>query len=69
MINRVAPYTDLVFATTIISTNSAGYTSLNGNITLTCNHLGIKLTATNNVTMLKDTDWFKANRICPTEWQ
>lgn len=69
MINRVAPYTDLVFATTVVSTNSAGYTSLNGNITLTCNNLGINITASNNVTMLKDTDWFKANRTCPTAWQ
>lgn len=69
MINRVAPYTDLVFATTVVSTNSSGYTSLNGNITLTCNNLGVNITASNNVTLLKDTEWFKANRTCPTEWQ
>ena len=69
MIDRVAPYTDLVFATTIVSTNSAGYTSLNGNITLTCNNLGINITASNNVTLLKDTAWFKANRTCPTAWK
>ena len=70
MINRVALYTDLVFATSLYSsTASSGFTSLNGAITLTCNHLGINLTASNNVTLIKDTDWFKANRTCPTEWQ
>jgi beta-lactamase superfamily II metal-dependent hydrolase len=69
MINRVAKHTDLFFATSLWIDTSTPATSLNGNITLTCNHLGINLTATNNVTMLKDTDWFKANRICPTEWQ
>ncbi|MBR2986088.1 MAG: MBL fold metallo-hydrolase [Clostridia bacterium] len=69
MINRVAKHTDLFFATSLWIDTSTPAAPLNGNITLTCNHLGINLTATNNITMLKDTDWFKANRICPTEWQ
>lgn len=69
MINRVAPYTDLVFATSLWVNSSTVALPLNGNITLTCNNLGINITASNNVTLLKDTEWFKANRTCPTEWQ
>ena len=72
MINNVAPYTDLVFATSLYNslTGKGGASEpLNGNITLTCNHLGINITASNNVTLLKDTAWFKANRTCPQEWK
>lgn len=69
-VNNIAPYTDLVFATSLYSSSiSSGSAPLNGDITLTCNHLGINLTASNNITLLKDTAWFKANRICPTEWK
>lgn len=71
-IDRLAKHTDLVFATSLFNSSlgkgSVPY-SLNGNITLTCNHLGVNLTASNNVTMLKDTEWFKKNRTCPSEWQ
>ena len=69
MINRVAKHTDLFFATSLWIDTSTPATSLNGNITLTCNHLGINITASNNVTLLKDTAWFKANRTCPQEWK
>ena len=69
MINRVAKHTDLFFATSLWINSSTPATSLNGNITLTCNHLGINITASNNVTLLKDTTWFKNNRTCPTQWK
>lgn len=69
MLNRVAKHTDLVFATSLWVNKDTVATSLNGNITLTCNNLGVNLTASNNVTMIKDTQWFKDNRICPSEWQ
>ncbi len=70
MINRVAPYTDMVFATSLYSSSiTSGSAPLNGNITLTCNNLGINITASNNITLLKDTAWFKANRTCPQEWK
>ena len=69
-VNNIAPYTDLVFATSLYSSSiSSGSAPLNGNITLTCNHLGINITASNNVTLLKDTTWFKNNRTCPTQWK
>lgn len=69
MINRVAKHTDLVFATSLWVDTKTTAKSLNGNITLTCNNLGVNLTASNNVTMLKDTQWFKDNRTCPSEWK
>ena len=72
VINNIAPYTDLVFTTSLYnsSTGKGGASEpLNGNITLTCNNLGINITASNNVTLLKDTAWFKANRTCPTAWK
>lgn len=69
MINRVAKHTDLVFATSLWVDTKTTAKSLNGNITLTCNNLGVNLTASNNVTMLKDTQWFKDNRNCPSEWK
>lgn len=72
VIDNIAPYTDLVFTTSLYnsSTGKGGASEpLNGDITLTCNNLGVILTASNNVTLLKDTDWFKANRTCPTAWQ
>ncbi len=72
MLNRVAKHTDLVFATSLFNSSiSKGElpNSLNGNIVITANHLGVNLTASNNVTLIKDTQWFKDNRICPAEWQ
>ena len=72
MINRVAKHTDMVFATSLYNSNKSKgqmHEPLNGNITVTCNNLGVVVTASNNVTLLKDTAWFKANRTCPTEWK
>ncbi len=68
MMQRVSAYTDMVFATSLYNSKySLGGTpySMNGNITITCNRMGVYITASNNLTLLKDTDWFK-NRY--TEW-
>ena len=76
-IDRIAPYTDRVYVTTEgkikynESTgrwNSDGYMSMNGNITFTCIDGVIEVHGSNNDTVLKDTDWFKANRTCPSAW-
>ena len=69
-VNNVAPYTDNVYATSIVSDNAEGYTSMNGNIVLTCdNGKDISMYFSNNSTKLKDTEWFKNNRICPDAWK
>ena len=68
-VDRVAPYTDKVYVTTIISDNDAGYQSLNGNIVVYVENGELKMRCSNNATLFKDTDWFKANRTMPDAWK
>ena len=65
-INRIGKYTDQVFVTTVVSDDSKGYKSLNGNINFHCDK-GKEYTVkgSNNSTILKDTEWFKNNRTWP----
>lgn len=67
-INRLGKYTDKIYVTTVTSSNASKHESLNGNITF----YSIKgkkndytVTGSNNSTILKDTEWFKANRTWP----
>ena len=66
-VDRIAKYTDQVFVTTVVSDVEPGYKSMNGNITF-YSEKGKEYTVTgsNNSVILKDTDWFKANRTWPT---
>ena len=76
-INRIAPYTDKVYVTgqTTIKLNDKGrwqndtYSPLNGNIVFSCIDGVIEVHCTNNDVLLKDSDWFKANRDFPAAWQ
>ncbi len=74
-INRIAPYTDCVYVTTlgrIVQSNGKwkndGYESMNGNIVYTCKNGVIEVHGSNNDTKLKDTEWFKQNRTMPAAW-
>ena len=70
-IDRVAPYTNNVFVTTLCLDYKAGtFVSMNGNIVIYCKRDDevITVACSNNVTPLKDTDWFKTNRKCPKNW-
>lgn len=67
-INRIAPYTDKIFVTTLcVDWEKGEYTSFNGNIVVwTKKELDIvKIDCSNNNTKLKDTEWFKTNRTNP----
>ena len=66
-VDRIAKYTDKIYATTVYVDDDKGYTSLNGNINFHCN-TGKEYTVTgsNNSVILKDSEWFKANRTWPT---
>ena len=66
-VNRIAKYTDKVYVTTVESSDDKGYKSLNGNINFHCEdgHEYV-VTGSNNSVILKDSDWFKANRTWPT---
>lgn len=68
-VDRVAPYTDKVYVTTIISENDKGYESLNGNIVVSSNGGEVSVACSNNTTLFKDTEWFKGNRILPDAWR
>jgi beta-lactamase superfamily II metal-dependent hydrolase len=68
-VDRVAKYTDKVYVTTVVASNSQGYQSLNGNIVVTKKDGEVTVNCSNNNTLFKDTDWFKANRTMPNEWK
>ena len=63
MIDRVAKYTKNIYVTTM-STGS-GYTSMNGNITVTSNAEGVAVHGSVSDTILKETAWFRSNRTWP----
>lgn len=63
-IDRVAKYTQNIYCTTLIEDYSAGkFTSMNGNIVFYSKYDRLYLWCSNNNTILKDTEWFKANRV------
>ena len=68
-VNRVAPYTEQVYVTTIVADNEEGFAPLNGNIVITSKDGEVLIRCSNNATLFKDTDWFKNNRTCPSAWQ
>ena len=69
-VDRIAKYTDQVFVTTVVSDVEPGYKSMNGNITFYSEKgKAYTVTGSNNSVILKDTDWFKANRTWPTYQQ
>ena len=63
-INRIAKHTDQVYVTSMLDTNASReaneqvFKSLNGNIIVSCDGGQIGLAASNNLTKLKDSDWF-----------
>ena len=76
-IDRVAPYTTLVYVTTVGTVEyneekgkyeDKGFTSMNGNITVLSRSGEVTVTCSNNDTVLKDTEWFAANRTRPKAW-
>jgi beta-lactamase superfamily II metal-dependent hydrolase len=69
-VNRIAPYTDRVYVTTLGSWDSTSYhTPMNGNIVVAYDAASTEtLTCSNNSTKLKDTAWFKAHRTTPSAW-
>lgn len=65
-IDRIAAYTDKVYVTSQVAEDTEeGYTSMNGDIVVTSDRNGVTVHCSNNDTVLKDTEWFKANRTWP----
>ncbi len=83
MIDRVAKYTDRVYVLCAIDTVFVPDTDgkddklesvgerymLNGNIVVDSTEAEVKVTGSNNNTLLKDTEWFKKYRETPPEWE
>jgi len=68
-IDRIASHTDKVYITTLIINYSGGvYESMNGNVIFEVRDGEVTITCSGNDLVLKDTDWFKDNRICPVAW-
>ena len=66
-VDRIAKWTDKVYVTTVVSTNAAGYESMNGNINFHSDKgKTYTVTGSNNSVILKETTWFKNNRTWPT---
>lgn len=62
-LDRVAKYTENIYCTTlIVDYKNDQYTSMNGNIVFYFAS-ELKLYCSNGSTILKETDWFKANRV------
>jgi len=57
-INRIAKYTDQVYATSLYS--EEGEKPLNGNIVVSSNGTDVAVACTNNTTKLKDSEWFNS---------
>ncbi len=74
-VNNVAPYTDKVYVTTLCTVWESGsggakeFTSMNGNITVISGMNGIEIVCSASKEKLKDSEWFKNNRICPDSWK
>lgn len=70
-VNRVAPYTDKVYVTTLCVDYANGvFRSMNGNITVTVNETGVVVyCGSGDDRVLKEWEWFKENRTCPSSWK
>jgi len=66
-INNVAPYTGQVYVPVMALDTT--YALMNGNIVVKSNVEGVSVHCSNNNTLLKDTDWFKENRVMPAAWK
>lgn len=68
-VDRVAPYTDKIYVTTMVDSQSEkGFTSMNGNIVVSSNGGALTVRCSNNDTLFKDTQWFQENRTMPAAW-
>ncbi len=68
-VDNVAPYTDKVYVTTMITDDGEGFQSMNGNIVVSYSAAtGVTVNCSNNNTLFKDTEWFKNNRTLPDAW-
>lgn len=66
-IERIAPYTDSVYVTSMESNGHA--VAFNGNINVSSDGKNVTVDCSANNTKLKDSSWFGANRTLPDAWK
>ena len=68
-INRIAPYTDKVYVTTLcVDYKNDKYESMNGNIVIRSDNGGVTVVCSESTKVLKEFKWFKEHRILPKAW-
>ena len=68
-INRVAPYTDEIYITTLITNYDKNeFMPFNGNIIFMVSKDAVSIICSGNDHKLKDSEWFKNNREMPGAW-
>ncbi|MGN1295964.1 MAG: ComEC/Rec2 family competence protein [Bacilli bacterium] len=71
-VDNIAPYTDQIYVTTICKDYDKGlFESMNGNIIVSCSkeEAYVNVNCSNNMTLLKDTEWFLSMRKMPDSWK
>ncbi|MBR5044198.1 MAG: MBL fold metallo-hydrolase, partial [Clostridia bacterium] len=69
-IDRVAPYTDQVYVTTIVeSDENKTFRSMNGDITVCSDGSRVWVVCSASDLLLRETAWFEEKRTCPAAWQ
>lgn len=69
-IDRIAPYTDRVYVTTLCLDYDKGtFASMNGNIAVITDKSGVRVVCSGEDKVLKEWDWFKDKRDCPDAWK
>ena len=69
-INRIAQHTDSVYVTTLCVDYEKGmFESFNGNIIVSASYgQETVISCAGSKLKLKESEWFKANRVCPQKW-
>ena len=57
-ISRIAKYTDRVYVTSVFNEKTLKSEKMNGDVIISCNGNNVGVSSTNNITKLKDTEWF-----------
>ncbi len=68
-IDRISKYTDKVYIPSYSTDGSSDAASLNGDIIISSTITSTTVYCKVNSSVLKDTEWFKNNRIMPSAWQ
>ena len=69
-IDRIAPYTDKVYVTTLcVDYSNDVFESFNGNIVVSSGSSGVSVSCSASDKPLKESEWFISERRCPDAWK